>query len=202
MKRDSSSPAHPAKQALRRDMRLRLRELSPEAHAEASLRLCQQAAHLPEFARAKSVALFAPLPSEPDIHPLIEEAWADGKRVVLPRMKKEGDKPVLEWFVVSDWHDLAEPGPHGLREPNAGRCEPVADWELDCAFIPGLAFDGEGFRLGHGGGYYDCFLNEAPKGLVSIGLMFACQFVEQISRESHDAQLRSVLTEEGLKRFG
>jgi len=202
MKRDSSSPARLAKQALRREMRLRLRELSPAAHAEASLQLCHLAAHLPEFAGAECVAFFVPLPSEPDINPLIEEAWADGKQVALPRMKMENGKPILEWFVVADWSELTEPGPFGLREPNAGRCELVKTEKLACAFIPGLAFDGEGFRLGRGGGYYDCFLSEAPKRLASIGLMLACQEVKAVPREAHDAQLRSVLTEEGLRKFG
>jgi len=202
MKRDSSPPARPAKQALRREMRLRLRELSPEAHAEASLRICQQAAHLPEFAEAESVALFAPLPSEPDINPLIEEAWADGKRVVMPRMKMGVGKPVLEWFVVIDWSELVEAAPFGLREPNAGLCKQVATGELDCAFIPGLAFDEEGFRLGRGGGYYDYFLSEAPPRLARIGLMFSCQAVAKVPREGHDARLPKVLTEEGLSTFG
>ena len=202
MKRDSSHPVHPAKQVLRRIMRLRLRELSLDERELASLQICQLAAHLPEFTKAEGVALFVPLPSEPDIHPLIEEAWADGKRVALPRMKMEEGKPVLEWFVVADWSELTEPGPFGLREPNAERCERVTAGELDGAFIPGLAFDEEGFRLGRGGGYYDVFLSEAPPRLACIGLMFACQAVAKVPREAHDAQLRKVLTEEGLRRFG
>jgi 5-formyltetrahydrofolate cyclo-ligase len=200
MKPDSSPPLREAKRALRREMRLRLRELSPEARAAASLQLCQLAAHLPEFAGAEVVALFAPLPSEPDISPLIEQAWADGKRVALPRMKTEG-KPLLEWFVVADWSELVDTGSFGLREPNAGICAPVQAGQLDCAFIPGLAFDEEGFRLGRGGGYYDFFLHEAPPRLACVGLMFACQGVVKVPRESHDARLRSVLTEEGLRRF-
>jgi 5-formyltetrahydrofolate cyclo-ligase len=202
MKRDSSTPAREAKQALRREMRLRLRELGPEVRAEASLQLCRQAAHLPEFAAAEGVAFFAPLPSEPDIHPLFEEAWADGKRVALPRMKSGCGKPLLEWFIVTDWSDVVETGPFGLREPNAGSCARVEAGQLDCAFIPGLAFDEEGFRLGRGGGYYDCFLNEAPPRLACIGLMLSCQAVAKIPREAHDARLRSVLTEEGLRTFG
>ncbi|MCE0498254.1 MAG: 5-formyltetrahydrofolate cyclo-ligase [Methylacidiphilales bacterium] len=201
MKRDSSPHARQAKQALRHDMRVRLRELSEEARAEASLQLCQQAAHLPEFTEAQSVALFVPLPSEPDINPLIEEAWADGKRVALPRMKMGKGKPVLEWFIVADWSELGEPGPIGLREPNAGLCKQVAAGELDCAFIPALAFDEEGFRLGHGGGFYDCFLSEAPQRLACIGLMYACQAVAKVPREAHDAPLPKVLTEEGLRTF-
>jgi 5-formyltetrahydrofolate cyclo-ligase len=185
-------------------MRLRLRELSPEARAEASLRLCQLAADLPEFAGAKCVALFAPLRLEPDIHPLIEKAWADGKRVALPRAKMKEGKPVLEWFVVTDWSELTESGPlSGLREPATERCGRAGAGELDCAFISGLAFDEEGFRLGRGGGYYGCFLSEAPQRMARIGLMFCCQAVAKVPREAHDdAQLRKVLTEEGLRTFG
>ncbi|HUB66595.1 MAG TPA: 5-formyltetrahydrofolate cyclo-ligase [Candidatus Methylacidiphilales bacterium] len=202
MKDDSSVPARRAKQALRREMRARLREWSPAARAEASLRLCQLAAHLPEFAGADNIALFAPLPSEPDISLLIEKAWADGKQVALSRVKMEEKKPVLEWFIVSAWSELLENGPFGLREPNAGLCLQMEVKEFDCAFVPGLAFDEKGFRLGRGGGYYDCFLAEAPSRLPCIGLMFSCQAVAKVPREPHDTRLRSVLTEEGLRIFG
>jgi 5-formyltetrahydrofolate cyclo-ligase len=201
MKRDSSSPPHEAKLAMRREMRLRLRELSAEARAEASLRLCLHAAHLPEFTGAECVALFAPLPSEPDISPLIEEAWADGKQVLFPRMKMGTGKPTLEWFAVADWSELVEAGSFGLREPNAGLCRQVKADELDFALIPGLAFDVEGVRLGRGGGFYDCFLSLVPAKLACIGLMFACQQVEKVPREGHDAKLPRLLTENGLLKF-
>jgi 5-formyltetrahydrofolate cyclo-ligase len=201
MKDDPSVPVGQAKQALRREMRMRLRELNPAARAEASLRLCQLAAHLPEFAGADKVALFAPLPSEPDIGLLIEEAWANGKQVALPRVKTEEKKPVLEWFIVSAWNELMEAGPFGLREPNAGLCQQMPAKDIDCAFIPGLAFDEEGFRLGRGGGYYDYFLAGAPQRLPCIGLMFSRQEVARVPREPHDARLRTVLTEERLRMF-
>jgi 5-formyltetrahydrofolate cyclo-ligase len=202
MKRDSSPPPREAKKALRREFRLRLRELSPEARAEASLQLCLLAARLPEFINAECVALFAPLPSEPDVSPLIEEAWAGGKRVLLPRVKLGTGKPTLEWFAVADWGHLAEAGSFGLREPNAGLCELAEPGEIDCAFIPGLAFDEEGYRLGRGGGFYDVFLSQVSEQVACIGLMLVCQAVAKVPREDHDARLKCVLTEDGLRKFG
>jgi 5-formyltetrahydrofolate cyclo-ligase len=191
----------PAKEKLRREMRARLREMSSALCAEASLVICQTAANQPAFRESRCVALFAPLPSEPDIHPLVEEAWAQGKRVVLPLMIRHGSTPKLDWHEVTSWDDVVVPGPFGLREPDPLRCRRVPIVELDCVFVPGVAFDDKGFRLGRGGGYYDSFLSSAPVTLPCIGLMFSLQKVPLVPREPHDQSLRRMITEEGAEQF-
>jgi 5-formyltetrahydrofolate cyclo-ligase len=193
----SESPIREAKEALRREIRARLRAMSAGLRAEASLVICQAAANLPAFRAGRCIALFAPLPSEPDVHPLIEEAWAEGKRVVLPLMIKHGTVPELDWHEVTTWDDVVVPGPFGLREPNPLRCPRVKPAEIDCVFVPGMAFDAEGNRLGRGGGYYDSFLSRAPATLPGIGLFFGVQKVESVPLEEHDQKLRQVLTEDG-----
>ena len=185
-----------AKAAMRREMRDRLRAMSPALRAEASLVICQAAASLPAFVSAKCVALFAPLPSEPDVHPLIEEAWAHGKRVVLPLMIKHGTVPELDWHEVTNWDDVIVPGPFGVREPDPLRCTRVKATEVDCAFVPGVAFDAEGYRLGRGGGFYDSFLSRVPATLPRIGLFFVIQKVVSVPKEDHDQRLRAVITED------
>jgi len=190
-----------AKEKLRREMRARLRGMSPDLRAETSLVICQVAANLPAFLKSRCVALFAPLPSEPDVHPLIEEAWAQGKRVVLPLMIKHGAVPELDWHEVASWDDVVVPGQLGtlgLREPDPLRCPRVPLAKLDCVFVPGVAFDPEGFRLGRGGGFYDRFLSQAPPALPCVGLMFSLQKISAVPREPHDQALRSVITEDGL----
>jgi 5-formyltetrahydrofolate cyclo-ligase len=199
MSGDKSGPS--AKEKLRRGMRARLRGMGPALHAEASLVISQAAANLPAFFKSRCVALFAPLPSEPDIHPLIEEAWAQRKRVVLPLMIRRGSVPELDWHEIANWDDVVVPGPFGLREPDPLRCPRVPPAELDCVFVPGVAFDSEGFRLGRGGGFYDRFLSQAPPALPCIGLMFSLQKVSLVPREPHDQPLRSVITEDGLVAF-
>jgi 5-formyltetrahydrofolate cyclo-ligase len=192
---------HSSKEKLRQEMRGRLRGMSPDLRAETSLVICQMAANLPAFLKSRCVALFAPLPSEPDIHPLFEEAWAQGKRVVLPLMIKRGAAPELDWHEIASWDDVVVPGPLaplGLREPDPLRCPRVPLAELDCVFVPGVAFDEGGFRLGRGGGFYDRFLSLTPPTLPCVGLMFSLQKVPLIPREPHDQALRSVITEDGL----
>lgn len=196
----SPLPATPTKAALRSLVRARLREMSPALRAEASLLICQTAAHLPAFGKARCVALFAPLPSEPEIGPLIEEAWAERKRVALPLMI-QGAIPKLDWHEVISWDDVTVTGPFGLREPDTQRCPRVASEELDCAFIPGLAFDEDGYRLGRGGGFYDAFLHQATATLPRIGLMFGCQQVQTVPREPHDQALPVLITESRIWDF-
>jgi 5-formyltetrahydrofolate cyclo-ligase len=201
MKCEFFSDPLPDKEVMRRSIRAKLRAMSPAFHAEASLVICELAAQLPAFLQADCVALFAPLSSEPNIHPLIEEAWAHRKRVVLPRMIQERAHPMLEWRAVTDWSEVIEPGPFGLREPEPSKCARVEAHELNCAFIPGMAFDHDGFRLGRGGGFYDYFLSQAPSTLFRIGLMFSYQQVPKVPLEPHDQALPSVITEEGLATF-
>jgi len=190
-----------SKEYLRRDMLAQLRSMSRALHAEASLSICTTAAHLPAFVESRCVAFFAPLASEPDIHPLIEEAWAEGKRVVLPLMLEESPVPELDWHAVTSWDEVVMPGPIGLREPDPVRCPRVPLAEIGCVFVPGVAFDAKGFRLGRGGGFYDRFLSLAPENLPRIGLMFALQKIPLVPREEHDHPLPSVVTEDGEETF-
>ena len=183
---------------LRREISARLRAMTTAHHAEASLVICQLAVNLPAFLQSKCVALFAPLASEPDIHPLVEEAWAQHKRVLLPLMIQHGTAPKLDWHEVTSWDDVIVPGPFGLREPEPLRCPRVSTAEIDCVFVPGIAFDSDGHRLGRGGGFYDSFLSQAPASCASIGLFFAAQKVHRVPREPHDQKLTSIITEDGL----
>jgi len=179
-------------------MRLQFRSMSSAYRAEASLVICELAAGLDAFRAAACIACFFPLPSEPDVRPLIEEAWAQRKQVVLPRLRQEGVVPCLEWHAVTGWQEVIEPGPFGLREPDPARCPLVHTRNVDLVFVPGLAFDERGLRLGRGGGFYDRFLSQAPTELARFGLMFTCQRLPRLPCEPHDQKLPAVLTEDGL----
>jgi 5-formyltetrahydrofolate cyclo-ligase len=194
----SADSVRNTKEAMRREMRARLREMGPALRAEASLVICQTAASMPAFVGSRCVALFAPLPSEPDVHPLIEEAWAQGKRVVLPLMIKHGTVPELDWHEVTSWDEVVVPAPFGLREPDPLRCTRVKVEALDCVFVPGMAFDKDGYRLGRGGGFYDSFLKRVSTTLPSVGIFFSAQMVVNVPREAHDQRLNRLITEDEL----
>jgi 5-formyltetrahydrofolate cyclo-ligase len=198
MKHHSATSFVAAKIALRREMRAKLSALSSEFRAEASLVICELTARHKAFRAARAIALFSPLLTEPDIHPLIEEAWAARKHVALPRLSDQKSRPCLAWHRVESWADLIDDGPFSLLEPCRKKCPLVEAKELEAVFVPGLAFDSNGRRLGRGGGYYDRFLSALDSTVPRIGLMFDVQRVDEVPTGPHDQALPAIITEEGL----
>lgn len=70
----------------------------------------------------------------------------------------------------------------------------------DMLLVPLLAWDGQGRRLGYGGGYYDRTLAALP-GCRTIGCAYAAQQVAEVPAGPHDRPLDAVATEEGLTSF-
>lgn len=64
----------------------------------------------------------------------------------------------------------------------------------DAFIIPAVGFDQAGYRLGHGGGYYDRYLNNINK--IKIGVGYSVQFTDGLwSPEEHDIRLNYIVTE-------
>ena len=67
-----------------------------------------------------------------------------------------------------------------------------------------LAFDGDGYRLGYGGGFYDRTLGvlraRAP-GTLAVGVALSGQRVERVPRSTEDERLEWIVTEAGARRF-
>jgi len=58
----------------------------------------------------------------------------------------------------------------GIAEPTKG--EPVPPEELDMVFVPLLAYDKKGFRVGYGKGFYDRYLEHCRKDLIKVGFSY------------------------------
>jgi 5-formyltetrahydrofolate cyclo-ligase len=84
---------------------------------------------------------------------------------------------------------LSEPG------PEAKEVDP------DILFVPLLAFDLKGYRIGYGKAYYDGGISRlrAKKRIIAAGLAFDEQCVESVPTEPHDERLDYVITEEGVR---
>lgn len=73
---------------------------------------------------------------------------------------------------------------------------------VDVVVVPGLAFTAEGHRLGQGGGWYDRFLVRVPSWVLTIGVGFAEQVVDDLPVEPHDIPLDVIVTERDVWRRG
>ena len=85
--------------------------------------------------------------------------------------------------------------------------EPSKNNELlipDLLFVPCLAYDALGYRLGYGGGYYDKtfdFLRNNNKKFISVGYAFDDQKVPEVPKDKFDIRLDYVITEKKLYSF-
>ena len=182
-----------AKGALREEFRRRLRDLPAGERDASSERIRRQCMALPEWSRARTLALYHPRPDEPDLWPLAVVAWAEGRQVVLP--SHDPARGAYRWRRVDGPMDLVA-GRFGILEPSPD-CEEVANPLLDLAFVPGLGFSYDGVRLGRGQGFYDRLL-ESFRGR-SFGVAFDRQLLPRIPREEHDFGLDGVITPSGCR---
>lgn len=136
--------------------------------------------------KLQTVALFAALPDEVDLLPLL--GWDPGRRWVFPRIA--GDD--LVFHQVRDSLGDFVAGPLKLREPShALPVVPVA--EVDVFLCPGLAFDVAGGRLGRGRGFYDRMLAMARPDALKVGVCHPCQRVSDTFPEPHDVPMDGVI---------
>ena len=140
-----------------------------------------------QYRQAKSVYAYLAFNQEVRTRPIITRAWADGKRVAVPKVI--GDDMVFVW--LDSFDDLVTGG-FGVPEPAKGG--PVADAGTALVLMPGLAFDREGHRVGYGGGYYDRYLSTHP-GHTKVALCYGFQLLDAIEAEEHDIPADLVITD-------
>ncbi|MDL2306900.1 5-formyltetrahydrofolate cyclo-ligase [Desulfovibrio sp. OttesenSCG-928-C06] len=157
------------KTQLRRAVLERRNALPEDEQRRLSLAAQERLLAGPLWQDAASVALYVAAKGEIQTGLLLENAWATGKFVFLPRVVR-GQAGMMDFALCASPEQL-QPGAFGIPEPDPQQC-PACCFEgmekgvcfdgahpvPDLFLIPGLAFDRNGGRLGWGGGYYDRFL--------------------------------------------
>ena len=148
----------------------------------------------PEIPSDRVLAAYWPIRTEIDTRPLMVRLLTAGVQLALPfapdrlghlNFKRYDGGPPLG----RDAWDIPAPAANApILRPNI-------------VLAPVLGFDAAGGRIGYGAGLFDRALNRlrASGPVLAVGLAFACQEVEEIPREPHDAVLDWVVTEEGVK---
>lgn len=194
---DPSDNVVAQKVALRRRATAQRERLSSRMRAVASEAVAQQCGALSILAGPTAVvSSYRAIGSELDPEALERGLAELGHVIALPITTKRG-RPLdfRRWrqgepLVARQW---------GIREPELS----AASVEPDVLFVPLLAFDGMGRRLGYGGGYYDRTLGRlrGGKAVIAIGLAFDTQEVDAVPHCAYDERLDWVLTPSGLRSF-
>ncbi len=189
------------KAALRAAMQQRRAAEDAAMRAQRSARAQQHLVELPEFGRAGTIAFYWAMAEEVDTQHAIATALGQGRRVALPRVtRRAGIRQMMFHQYTGSPAELV-PGPFGLTEP-AATAPVVEPEEMDLVVVPGLAFDGQGGRLGYGGGYYDRFLPLVRPEVPRFGFCFAFQVqTASVPRGSHDILVHGTVTDAEVRRF-
>jgi 5-formyltetrahydrofolate cyclo-ligase len=177
------------KTLLRQEVRARVGAVSEQSRNDASERACTLLEHQPGWHAAASVLLYAPIDTELNVWPLLENRMKAGKIVALPQFEPR-TKTYLACQITDLVKDVA-PGRYGIREPRAG-CALIPLNQLDFILVPGVAFDLHGHRLGRGEGFYDRLL--ATVRGTTCGVAFDEQIVREVPVEPHDSDVNCILT--------
>ena len=84
--------------------------------------------------------------------------------------------------------------------------EPDHNYECmpDVIFVPCLAFDLFGYRLGYGGGFYDktlAYFISLKRKFTVVGLAYDNQQVDEVIHDNLDQKLNYILTEKQLYKI-
>ncbi|MGW7407323.1 5-formyltetrahydrofolate cyclo-ligase [Streptomyces sp. NPDC054833] len=189
---------------LRREFLAVRNRLTADVVRDAGTALAERALELPELRRARTVAAYVSVESEPGTLALLDALHARGVRVLLPALLPDND---LDWGAYTGEGSLARVqhgGKMALFEPAGERLGPDAVTSADVVLLPGLAVDARGMRLGRGGGSYDrvlARLERADAHPALVVLLYDSEVVERVPEEAHDRPVDAVVTPSGLRRF-
>ncbi len=180
------------RRALRRDMVARRAALSEAEHDVLSARIV---AHLIAALPAPRVVAFCwPIKHEPDVRAIVPHWSGCGTRAALPVVVQEGAPLAFRHWAPET---PLEPDRYGIPTPMAG------EWLIpDLILLPLNGFDGEGYRLGYGGGYFDRTLAALTPRPLAVGVGFEINRLPSIRPESHDQRLDWLVTEAAAVRVG
>jgi len=163
--------------------------LSADARREAGRLIRDALLSLPEVQMAGTVAVYYSIGSEPDTRGLVFALWKRGTYVLLPLLRPDGD---LDWASYEGPESLVA-GPKGLKEPGEAPRGAGAVASADVVLVPALAVDGQGNRLGRGGGSFDRALARVGPLIPVIALLYDSELVERVPVEGHDTPVRAVV---------
>jgi 5-formyltetrahydrofolate cyclo-ligase len=140
---------------------------------------------------------------EPETDKIINYSISIGKKVYIPRCITATRN--LEFLEINDLEKDTEIATFSLREPKKDLQIPNQTSllkKLTIIFVPGLAFDVFGNRLGYGSGYFDTFLmdfKKINKKVIVVALAFDFQvFTEEIPHTELDSRVDYIITPKSI----
>ncbi len=174
---------------LRAQMRGLAQSLPEEYIGQSDRGIRENLLALDVWKRARSVFVYVSMNREPDTKAILRKALEEGKTVAVPRCLDDGE---LEARIITSPDELRR-GRFGILEPD-GHGVALHPRNIDLVVAPCVAADRQGYRLGHGGGYYDRYL--ARVGCGTVCLCRARLLQDSLPHDALDRPVEFVITED------
>ena len=132
--------------------------------------------------------------NELDTSSIINKLKSEQKIIIVPKISNNE----LVHIAINDETEFGL-NEYGIKEPNDGNHFIIEN--LDIIFIPLLAFDLEGHRVGYGKGYYDRFLKLTNNSILKIGLSFFDPINKIQDIDNNDVKLDYCVTPTQVHKF-
>lgn len=179
-----------SKKTRRNEMLMRLKSMTHETHRARSESIVQRFIASSLFQQSNTIGVTISRFPEVQTKRLIEEAWRQGKTVVVPRCNIS--TKTMTFRTLSSVDQL-ETTHYTLREPKVNETESVDSSSIDLLIVPGVVYSNEGYRIGFGGGYYDRYLMNYKGKTVSLA--FTEQTGHVVPVESHDIAVDYIVSD-------
>ena len=159
-----------SKALLRKSVTELLRSLDSDLISQASQTCSSRVVEMEVFQRSESISVYLSMPKEVQTLSLLKRSFEMRKRVFIPKVIGPGSEDMLMVELTSlEEIDSFPRNKWGIPEPQGvfGSRDDLPD--IDLVVVPGVAFDACCRRLGHGKGYYDCFLDRLQTQRSSSG---------------------------------
>jgi 5-formyltetrahydrofolate cyclo-ligase len=183
-----------SKAALRKQLLAARRSIADEVRAAEARMLNEHVELL--VSSGSTVCAHVPVGTEPGSIEMLNVLLHRAGRVLLPVARTTADDTPLplRW---------GEYRPGALTRGRWGLLEPPGPWlpesalaEAELVFVPALAVDRRGVRLGRGAGFYDRSLSDRDPQARLIATVRDVEFVDELPSEPHDVRMTHALTPE------
>jgi len=177
------------KTQLRKAYKKRREQVSLDQVEDLSLQIANQALQLPIWEQTY-YHIFLPIKAKKEVNTEYIMHILQGKDKSIVISKSEFDTGKLHHYLLQE-NTVIKVSKYGIPEPVDGIEIPAE--KLNVVFVPLLAFDEKGNRIGYGKGFYDRFLANCNPEAIFVGLSFFAP-EKEIPFEETDIPLHYCIT--------
>lgn len=179
---------------LRNGIKTNRREMDPSFKKKTDRLVAKNVRKLYQYKSCTAVLVYVSTPIEVDTFEIIKNAWADGKKVAVPRCIPNTRQ--MEFHYIKSFDELST-GMFSVLEPSE-KLPIVTDFSGCLMLVPGLMFDRSGYRLGYGKGYYDRYMSRFNG--ISVGLAYSFEVKFKMIHGRFDRPVDLIVTDKWIKR--